>query len=150
MSEPWKPIELYSVEELFTVIKEKAKSVNAVKIPAHAAAIFAQYANRKVEHFLIITLNGAHEVIKLHEITKGLVNRTLIHPREVFRPAIKDNATAIICAHNHPSGNTEPSPEDREITTMLKKAGQLLGITVLDHMIISNRGFFSFQENGDL
>jgi DNA repair protein RadC len=121
-----------------------------IRLPQDALGLVRHYADREQEYFLAISLNGAHEVKAVRVVSIGLVNRTLIHPREVFAGAITDRATAVICAHNHPSGNTEPSPEDREITAMLVSAGKLLGINVLDHIIFSATGYFSFQENGDL
>jgi DNA repair protein RadC len=104
---------------------------------------------KEVECFVTITLNGGHKIIDTHIVSKGLVNQTIVHPREVFRPAIADNATAIIIAHNHPSGNLEPSAEDKGTTRRIKEAGNLLGIKVLDHLIVSPsaRGYFSFLEN---
>ena len=107
--------------------------------PADALQALKNYANKRQEHFIVLTLNGAHQVIKRHVITIGLVNRTLVHPREVFFPAIKDNAAAIIIAHNHPSGQPEPSSDDRETTRRLALAGELLGIQVLDHLIIGKK-----------
>ena len=101
------------------------------------------------EYFFSITLNGAHQVIDVHTITKGLVNRVLVHPREVFRPVLLDNATAIVVAHNHPSGNLEPSREDKDITNRLKEAGDLLGIRVLDHLIFSSNGYRSMLESNE-
>lgn len=104
---------------------------------------------QEIECFMCITLDGGHKVIDTHIVSKGLVNQTIVHPREVFRPAIADNATAIIIAHNHPSGNLEPSMEDKGTTKRIKEAGNLLGIKVLDHLIVSPsaRGYFSFLEN---
>jgi len=101
------------------------------------------------EHFFSVTLNGAHKVIDVHTITKGLVNRALVHPREVFRPALLDNATAIIIAHNHPSGNLEPSKEDRDVTMRIKQAGDILGIRVLDHLVFSTNGYRSMLESNE-
>lgn len=101
------------------------------------------------EHFFTITLNGAHQVIDVHVTTKGLVNRTLVHPREVFRPAIADNATAIIIAHNHPSGNLDPSMEDKDVTRRIKQAGDILGIKVLDHLIFSTNEYRSMLESNE-
>ena len=75
---------------------------------------------------------------------------TLVHPREVFAGALTDRAAAVVVAHNHPSGNTEPSPEDREVTARLRKAGQTLGIAMLDHVIFSQSGYYSFLEQGEL
>jgi DNA repair protein RadC len=104
----------------------------------------------KQEHFLVATLNGAHRVIHLHEISKGLVNHTLVHPREVYRKALEDNAVAVILAHNHPSGILKPSRDDLHVNERLKKAGELMGITVLDHIIFGpNLGFYSFLESGE-
>ncbi|ADY13667.1 JAB domain-containing protein [Sphaerochaeta globosa] len=100
------------------------------------------------EYFFTVTLNGAHQIIDAHVISKGLVNRTLVHPREVFRPAILDNSTAIVIAHNHPSGNLEPSAEDKDVTFRIRQAGDLIGIRVLDHLIFSQNGYFSMLESG--
>lgn len=105
------------------------------------------YASREQEHFITIMLNGAHEVIGTFISTIGLLNRTLVHPREVFSPAIEKRAAAIALAHNHPSGNLEPSAEDKEVTERLKKAGVILGIPVLDHLVFSNKGYYSFLEH---
>lgn len=108
------------------------------------------YALQKQEHFICITLNGAHEVIKTRVITVGLVNSTQIHPREVFADAITDRATAIIVAHNHPSGKLTPSSEDLKTTRSIVEAGKLLGIKVLDHVIFGRDGFLSLQETGQM
>ncbi len=121
-----------------------------IRLPSDAVEQVRHFADREQECFIAISLNGAHEVKAVRVISVGLVNRTLIHPREVFAGAITDRAAAIVCAHNHPSGNTDPSPEDREITSMLKESGRLLGIAVLDHVIFSGNGYYSFQENGEM
>lgn len=102
----------------------------------------------KQECFCVLTLNGAHCLIKFHVISKGLVNRTVVHPREVFRPCLFDNAVACIILHNHPSGRLNPSPEDREITAHLHDASDIMNITILDHLIVSKQGYFSFVEHG--
>ena len=111
---------------------------------------FAKAAKNRVESFYVTTLNGAHEIIRTYEVTRGLVNRTMVHPREVFWFAIKDMAADIIVAHNHPSGRVDPSSEDMDITKRLCDAGNLLGIHVLDHLIIGKDGFFSFCEHSIL
>lgn len=121
-----------------------------VRSPSDVVPILSHYADRKQECFVAVTLNGAHEVIRVKLISVGLVNRTIVHPREVFASAIGDRAAAIIVAHNHPSGNLDPSGEDKEITSRLLEAGQLLGIPVLDHIIVSSRGYYSFLENDGL
>jgi DNA repair protein RadC len=105
---------------------------------------------KKQEHFLTVTLNGASEVIRSRIITMGLLNHSLVHPREVFADAIADRAAAIVCAHNHPSGNLEPSSQDIQITRQLVSAGEILGIKVLDHIIISKNGIISLRECGYL
>lgn len=102
------------------------------------------------ECFIAVLLNGAHEIIKPVLVTKGLVNRTLCHPREVFAEAVTERASAIILCHNHPSGNLEPSADDLEVTLRMRKAGQLLGIEVLDHIIFSQVSFRSLAESGEL
>lgn len=99
------------------------------------------------EYFIVLTLNGAHKTIDSHIVSSGLVNRTLVHPREVFRPAIQDNATAIIIAHNHPSGDTTPSTDDKDVTRRIKQAGDIIGIRVLDHIIFTNEDYLSMLEN---
>jgi len=91
---------------------------------------------RDAEEFLIVTLDTQHRPIRIVRITRGTLNASLIHPREVFRPAIADCACAIILAHNHPSGDPTPSREDDEVTKRLTKCGELLGINVLDHLVV--------------
>ena len=129
---------------------EKARPTKKIHNPEEVYPALTKYIDKKQEHFIVVTLNNSHEIIKVRSVTRGLLNKTMVHPREVFRPAIIDNAAAVILAHNHPSGSAEPSPEDREITRRLVKAGDLLGIQVLDHVIIARRGFYSFEEKEGL
>lgn len=110
----------------------------------------AELSKKQQENFCIITLNGASEIIRFHTITIGLLNHSLVHPREVFRIAIKENAHAIICLHNHPSGNLEPSSQDIQVTGQLKEAGDIIGISVLDHIIVAKSGIASMRECGYL
>lgn len=105
-------------------------------------------SQRKQEHFICISLNGAHEVIKTRIVSVGLVNMTQVHPREVFADPIIDRACAVVLAHNHPSGDCTPSRADKDTTLRLQEAGTLLGIKLLDHVIFSGRGHFSFQSAG--
>ena len=100
------------------------------------------------ENFVVIALDGSHKVTSVRVVSVGTVNQTLIHPREVFRYAIMENASAIIICHNHPSGYIKPSEDDCKTTERLKKASDLLGITLLDHIIIANGNYYSFLENG--
>lgn len=112
--------------------------------------LFSPYAALPQEHFLCVTLNGANEVIKTRVVTVGLVNKTQVHPRETFADAITDRAASIIVAHNHPTGDLQPSREDISITQVLQKAGELLGIKVLDHIIFSKRGYYSLLDHGQM
>ncbi|MDO5846621.1 MAG: JAB domain-containing protein, partial [Methanocorpusculum sp.] len=88
------------------------------------------------ENVVVLTLSGAHEIINIRLITRGILNNCQIHPREIFAGAIEDRAAAIILVHNHPSGRLEASIEDIAITRKIKSAGELLGITLLDHIIV--------------
>ena len=95
------------------------------------------------EHLVVVSLNSANYVIRVHELTTGLVNQTPVHPREAFALAIEDRAVSVIFIHNHPSGSLEPSPEDMSITRVLCASGKILQIPVLDHIIIGKSGFTS-------
>jgi DNA repair protein RadC len=108
------------------------------------------YADRKQEHFLCATINGANEILNIRVVSIGLIDRTPVHPREVFGDALSDRASAIIVAHNHPAGSLEPSAFDLEITKQLKAAGIVIGITLLDHIIFNRGGYYSFLESGRL
>ena len=120
-----------------------------ISFPADILPLIQHYADRKQEHFICISINGANEVIASRVVSVGLVNRTQVHPREVFADPITDRASAIIVAHNHPSGGLTPSKEDIEITKQLKSAGETLGIPLLDHIIFNHKGYYSFLEKGD-
>jgi DNA repair protein RadC len=102
------------------------------------------------EHFIVITLNTKSQVINAHIIGIGILNASLIHPRETFKKAILDSAHSIIVCHNHPSGDLHPSSEDIEITEKLKSAGKILGILVLDHIIFNKTEFYSINNEGGL
>jgi DNA repair protein RadC len=116
--------------------------------PSDVYPLIAHYADRKQERFIVVSLNGAHEVIAVRVASVGLLNRTLIHPREVFADPLSDRAAAVIVAHNHPSGRLEPSQEDIDITERLAKAGKTIGVGLLDHLIFSWEGYWSFLESG--
>ncbi len=121
-----------------------------IQTPADLLPHVRHYADRKQEHFLCATINGANEILNIRIISIGLIDRTPVHPREVFADALVDRASAVIVAHNHPAGSLEPSPSDVEITRQLKAAGDIMGITVLDHIIFNRTGYFSFLEAGRL
>ncbi len=116
--------------------------------PSDVLPLIRGIAQKNQEHFVCMSLNGAHEVIETRIVTIGLLDRSQIHPREVFADVISDRAAAVIFAHNHPSGNLDPSEQDRLTHRQLTDAGKILGIRVLDHLIVSKRGYFSFQEGG--
>ena len=121
-----------------------------ISFPADVLPLIMNYADRKQEHFIAITVNGAKEVIATRVITVGLATQSQVHPREVFADAIADRASGIIIAHNHPSGPLTPSKEDLQITDRLKAAGDLLGIKLLDHIVFNRKGYYSLVEHGEL
>ncbi|WP_373598867.1 RadC family protein [Paraclostridium bifermentans] len=104
-----------------------------------------RYLNKEV--FKTILLNTKNEIICDLEVSIGTLNMSLVHPREVFREAIKRSSNKIILMHNHPSGNVEPSNEDKNVTSRLVKCGELIGIEVIDHIIIGDGLYYSFKEN---
>ena len=116
--------------------------------PEDVLPLVAYLKEKRQEHFICITLNGAGEVLGNRTITLGLLNHSLVHPREVFADAITDRAASIICVHNHPSGSLDPSQQDIAITTQLKEAGVLLGIQLIDHIIVTKTGYLSMKERG--
>jgi DNA repair protein RadC len=121
-----------------------------IETPADLLPHVRHYADRKQEHFLCATINGANEILNIRVVSIGLIDRSPVHPREVFADALTDRASAVIVAHNHPSGSLEPSPSDVTITTQLKAAGAIIGIELLDHIIFNRIGYFSFLEDGKL
>ena len=118
-----------------------------IREPEDAYQAIRHYADRKQERFICLSLNGAHELIAARVVTVGLVNKTIVHPREVFADPLLDRACAVVVAHNHPSGQLTPSAEDDEITLRLQSAADILGIRLLDHLIISEKGFFSYMKS---
>jgi len=121
-----------------------------IETPADLLPHVRHYADRKQEHFLCATINGASEILNIRVVSIGLVDRTPVHPREVFAEALVDRASAIVVAHNHPAGGLEPSPADIEVTKQLKAAGAVMGIALLDHIIFNRTEYFSFLEAGRL
>ena len=116
--------------------------------PEDILPLVAHLRDKRQEHFVCIALNGAGEVLGNRIITVGLLNHSLVHPREVFADAITDRAASVICVHNHPSGSLEPSNQDIAITTQLKEAGSILGIQLIDHIIVTRNGHVSMKERG--
>jgi DNA repair protein RadC len=100
------------------------------------------------EEFWVVMLDAKHTVTGLHKVSVGALTGTIVHPREVFKAAVLSNAAAIIAVHNHPSGDPEPSAEDRSLTVKLKNAGGIIGISLLDHVVIGHGSYVSFADRG--
>ena len=111
-------------------------------------AIRASIKDKAKEHFKLILLNPRNKIIGISTISIGTLNASLVHPREVFKDAIMHTAASVVLAHNHPSGDPEPSEDDITITKRLIEAGKILGVEVIDHIIVGKNGFFSFKEKG--
>jgi DNA repair protein RadC len=127
--------------------RTEKKSLKVNK-PGKILPLLSDIAEKKQEHFICISLNGANEIIEKRIVTVGLLNKCQVHPREVFADVLTDRAASVIFAHNHPSGELRPSKCDIEIQEQLVEAGKLLGINVLDHIIVSKNGYYSFHEDG--
>jgi DNA repair protein RadC len=108
----------------------------------------ARLRDEAQERFVVLLLDGRHRVLREEVISQGTLTASLVHPREVFRPALREAAAALVLVHNHPSGDPTPSHEDRVVTTRLQQAGEVLGIPVLDHVIVADQGFVSLRDEG--
>ena len=125
-----------------------SKRAPSISNPSDIYREIRHFSSREQESLVVVMLNGAHEVIGTFVATVGLLNKTIVHPREVFADAIRSRAAAIVIAHNHPSGNIDPSEEDKEVTIRIRKAGEILGIKVLDHLVFTEDRYYSFIEHG--
>lgn len=138
--------------KLFQAISERyAKERLPRKIPLTSPHAVINYLQKKIgrekkEHFLLIALDTQNNLVKTSDISIGILNSSLIHPREVFKEAIQANAAKVIVAHNHPGGDPDPSKEDLAVTKRLVEAGRIIDIEVIDHIIVTNTGFVSFKE----
>jgi DNA repair protein RadC len=121
-----------------------------IAAPEDVLPLVADLLDKKQEHFVCLTLNGAGELIAKRTITVGLLNHSPVHPREVYADAITDRAASVICVHNHPSGDPKPSEQDIAVTRQLAQAGTLLGIRMLDHIIVGKKGHASLKAKGFL
>lgn len=134
-------------------INNKLNNINQIKI-CSSENIFEYYKNKLSdklqEHFYCVYLDTKNQIIKDKLLFIGTINQSLVHPREVFKEAYLLSASSIICVHNHPSGNVNPSNNDIIITKQLREVGLLLGINVLDHIIIGKDKYYSFNDNGIL
>lgn len=132
--------------------KRVVSSMNKVKVQiTNPQIIYEQFSMRyrheKQENFVVFFLDTKNQVICFKTLFIGTLNTSVVHPREIFKEAIKNSCNAIICMHNHPSGILTPSKEDIEITTIIHETGKLVGIPLLDHLIISEEGYFSFKQH---
>lgn len=134
-----------------TLVRENRASYPATPIrsSADAAALLAPcFKGLDREQFVVCGLDAKHHIIGLNIVSTGSLTMSIVHPREVFKPLILMNACALICAHNHPSDDPSPSAEDRALTSRLRQAGELLGITLLDHIILGQGRTYSFADQG--
>lgn len=140
---------LYVAE--LTKRRYRGKTPKPVRGPDDVVALIGKKLRDEArEHFLVLLLNARHECVAVETVSIGSLNASIVHPREVFRPAVLASAASIIVAHNHPSGDPEPSEEDISITQRLVQVGELLGIGLLDHVIIAKRGVVSLRARGAL
>jgi DNA repair protein RadC len=124
------------------------KDTVKITVAQDVLPLVADIAGKQQEYFICISLNGANEIIEKRVVTIGLLDKNSVHPREVFADVIADHAAAVIFAHNHPSGDLQPSEADRRTHEQLTEAGKILGLRVLDHVIVTRKDYFSFQEAG--
>lgn len=122
------------------------EGVYCIDGPESVYRLTRDLSSHKKEHFVALYLNAKNQVLKRETITIGSLFSNMVHPREVFGPALEVSAAAVVLVHNHPSGDPEPSPEDRALTSRLVAAGQLMGIEVLDHLVIGRKSYVSFEE----
>ena len=132
-------------------LSKRALEVNDTNLPMittakDAVAQLTEMRDLKKEHFVVLYLNAKNQLVHKETISMGTLNANLVHPREVFEPALKHSAAQIVVAHNHPSGDPKPSEDDLEITKRLTEAGKMMGIEVMDHVIVSKNSHFSFKE----
>jgi len=144
---PSKAMQLLAMAELG---KRYSQSKNPIKKISRSKDVFDLFHERlkdkKQEEFYVLMLNSKNNIVSEKLITKGILDASIVHPREIFKEAIKNSASKIILVHNHPSGDPSPSSEDLEITKKLQEAGQMVDIKVLDHVIIGNGSYFSLKE----
>ena len=103
-----------------------------------------------IEVFVLVCLNTKHGLVAYHELSRGTLDSTSVHPREVFKTALLANSASVVLGHNHPSGDPTPSPDDLALTDRLARAGELLGVKVLDHVILGDQAYYSFKERGSI
>ena len=119
-----------------------------VNRPCEIIPYVKHYAMERREHFVCVSLNGAHEILSIRVVSVGTTGRAIVHPRDVLSEPVSEHASAVICCHNHPFGPCLPSRADVDATQVLKESAEILGISFLDHIIISSDEYFSFLEHG--
>ena len=140
--------------ERVVLVKEKVgryelpKKIDSPDRAYKAITAITSVEEEAQEVFGVLILNTKHKIVAVHEVSRGALNTSIVHPREVFKPAVLHNAAAIICFHNHPSGDTEPSKDDIETTKRLIEAGKIMGIEILDHIIVGDDRYVSLKERG--
>lgn len=140
-----------SISAAFEFVRRRIKPEGLkIKFPADVLPLIQHYADRKQEHFLCISINGANEIMNVRVVSIGLVNKSHVHPREVFADVISERASAVIVAHNHPHGDLKPGEEDIKITKQLQDAAKVLGLSFFDHIIFNTKGYYSFAEHNEL
>ncbi|GEL04995.1 RadC family protein [Rummeliibacillus stabekisii] len=140
---------LASIELGKRLHKQRTDERYTIRSPKDAANyLMPDMTSLLQENFVTLFLNVKNQIIHQQTIFIGSLNASIVHPREVFREAVKRSAASIICAHNHPSGNPAPSPEDIDVTKRLQEAGLIMGIELLDHVIIGDHQFISLKEKG--
>lgn len=147
---PVKAVELQASLELGRrVSRSRLPEAVVIGRPQDAAdLLMEELRHLREEHFVVLFLNTKNRVIGRQTLSIGSLNASVVHPREVFRAAIRRSSASILCAHNHPSGDPAPSPEDIQLTRRLAEAGQLVGIELLDHIVIGDNRFVSLKELG--
>lgn len=147
---PAKALELQASVELGRrVARSRLPDAALVTKPQDAAdLLMEELRHLREEHFVVLFLNTKNRVIGRQTLSIGSLNASIVHPREVFRAAIRRSSASILCAHNHPSGDPTPSPEDLQLTRRLAEAGELVGIELLDHIVIGDNRFVSLKELG--
>lgn len=145
-----KAVQLLAAVELGRRLsQQKTDEKFTIRSPKDAAAyLIPDMASLTQEHFVTLFLNVKNQILHKQTIFIGSLNASIVHPREIFREAVKRSAASFICAHNHPSGNPTPSAEDIDVTKRLLEAGQLMGIELIDHLIIGDHQFISLKEKG--
>lgn len=145
---------MYVPRYSISLVKERTEryDLSAMSSAKDAVGLFSRmFLDADREKFVVITLDAKNKPIGVNVVSVGTLTMSLVHPREVFKMAILQNAAGILCAHNHPSGDCTPSREDRDLTSKLKNAGELLGIKLLDHIVLGeNDRYYSFADGGTL